>query len=101
MASRCPCYGGIGLDVTLGHVPGRSFGDSVAVGDVVARGAGVKYQSLAYDVSSWLPVCDDPCVRILCYMGVLVVVNMLWILCMYGVQLAYSLCHFAISLLLF
>jgi hypothetical protein len=101
MASRCPCYGGVDLDVTLGHASGRSFGDSLAVGDVIACGAGVMGQSLAYDVSSRILVCDDPCVRILCYTGVLVVVNILWILCMYGVRSAYSLCHFVVSLLLF
>lgn len=101
MAPRCLRYGGANLDVAPSHAPGRSYGDILAVGGVIACGAGVKCQSLAYDIGSRLLVCDDPCIRILCYTGVLAAVNMLWILCMYGVRSTYLLCHFAISSLLF
>ena len=89
MALRCPRYGCV------------EIGDNLVVGGVVTHGAEVKCQSLSYDIDSRLSVRDDPCVRILCYMGVLAAVSMLWILCMYSVQSAYSVCHFAISPLLF
>ena len=42
VALRCPRYGGVDLDVTPGRALGRSFGNSFAVGGVIARGAGVK-----------------------------------------------------------
>ena len=41
----------------------------------------MKCQSLAYDAGFRLSVCDDPCVRVLCCVGVLVAVNVLWISC--------------------
>ena len=85
MASRCPRYGCVKIDITPGHAPGRSFGDNLVVGGVVTRGVGVKCQSLSYDIDSRLSVRDDPCVRILCYIAVLAAVNMLWILCTYDV----------------
>jgi hypothetical protein len=43
-----------------------------------------KCLSPVFDAGSDLLVCDDPCVRVLCCTGVLVAVNVLWVLCMYG-----------------
>ena len=48
---------------------------------VTACGAGTKCQSLAYDTNFRISVCDDPWVRVLCCVGVLVAVNVLWIPC--------------------
>ena len=42
-----------------------------------------------FDAGSKLPVCDDPYVRVLCCAGILVAVNVLWVLCMYGMWSAY------------
>ena len=73
-------YCGVEVSV-LSRALGRLCGDTFAVIDVAACGTGTKCQSLAYDTGSGLSVRDDPCVRVLCYVGVLVVVNVLWILC--------------------
>jgi hypothetical protein len=49
-----------------------------------------KCLSPAFDAGFELLVHNDPCVRVLCCAGVLVALNVLWVLCMYGMWSAYS-----------
>lgn len=51
------------------------------MGGVATCGVGSTCHSLTYDIGSGLSVRDDPCVKILCCKGILVVVNAFWISC--------------------